>query len=357
MTTSSSSAAVTAVPTAPNAVMTAAIDRVASGEDLTAQESADVLDQIMQGASSDAETAGFLIALRTKGETASELAGLARSMRSHALQVTTGRSDLVDTAGTGGGSPTFNVSTTAAFVACGAGCAVAKHGNRSNTSKSGSADLLEALGAAIELQPEAVAALIEEVGFGFMFAPIYHRAMKYVVPVRKALAVRTAFNFLGPLTNPAGASRQLIGVSDPDVQETLAQALAELGTEHSMIVHGMDRLDELSASHTTRVAEIRGDQVSTHEVTPEDLGLQTVEAGRFSAGTPEENAQTTRTVLTGGDGPDRTLTVINAAAAIYVGGRAASLAEGVQLATQSIDSGAAHDKLEAFVQRSRELGS
>lgn len=343
--------------TSPNPVMTAAIDRVASGEDLAADDAAAVLDQIMSGNAGEVETAGFLIALRTKGETASELAGLARSMRAHAMPVHTDRHDLVDTAGTGGGTPTFNVSTTAAFVACGAGCAVAKHGNRSNTSKSGSADLLEALGAKIELQPDAVAALIEEVGFGFMFAPVYHRAMKYVVPVRKQLAVRTAFNFLGPLTNPAGASHQLIGVSDPDFQDTLASALAELGTEHSMVVHGMDRLDELSATHATRVTEVRGTVVTSHEVTPEELGLETVEPGRFSAGTPEENAQTTRRVLSGGDGPDRTLTIINAAAAIYVGGKAESLAEGVQKATQSIDNGAASDKLDAFVKRSQELGS
>ncbi|MFY9264524.1 MAG: anthranilate phosphoribosyltransferase [Solirubrobacterales bacterium] len=337
--------------------MTAAIDRVADRENLTADEAADVLDQIMRGAVSDAETAGFLIALRTKGETPAELAGLARTMRGHALRVNTGRDDLVDTAGTGGGTPTFNVSTTAAFVACGAGCAIAKHGNRSNTSQSGSADLLEALGAKIELQPEAVAQLIDEVGFGFMFAPIYHRAMKYVVPVRRALAVRTAFNLLGPLTNPAGASHQLIGVADPDVQQTLAETLALLGTGHSMIVHGIDRLDELSASHATRVTEVRGDRIDTHEVTPEDLGLQRVEPGRFSAGTPEENARTTRAVLDGGSGPDRSLTIINAAAAIYVGGRAATLAEGVRLAAQSIDSGAARDKLETFVKRSRQLGS
>lgn len=343
-------------PPAPNPVMTAAIEHVSSGRDLTADRAAAVLDEIMGGRAGQVETAGFLIALRTKGETPTEIAGLARSMRAHALSVSCNRDDLVDTAGTGGGAPTFNVSTTAAFVACGAGCAVAKHGNRSSTSMSGSADLLEALGANIELSPPAVATLIDEIGFGFMFAPRYHSAMKYVAPVRKALAVRTVFNFLGPLTNPAGASRQLIGVSDPAFQDTIANALAELGSEHSLVVHGMDRLDELSATHATRVTEVRDGRVRSHEVTPEELGLETVEPGRFSAGTPEENARTTRRVLSGDDGPDRTLTIINAAAAIYVGGRAATLAEGVQLASQSIDEGAASDKLEAFVERSRELG-
>lgn len=342
-------------PIPPNDTVAEAIDLVASGQDLPAQTTAAVLDEIMSGRVGEAQTAGFLVALRTKGETAAELAGLARTMRSHALAVSTGRHDLVDTAGTGGGTPTFNVSTTAAFVACGAGCAVAKHGNRSATSRSGSADLLEALGAAIELEPAAVATLIDEIGFGFMFAPKYHAAMRYVVPVRKALAVRTAFNFLGPLTNPAGADHQLIGVSDPHFQEVVARALAELGTGHSMVVHGMDRLDELSATHTTLVTEIRGSEVETHEVTPEDLGLTTVEPGRFSAGTPQQNAETTRAILGGADGPDRTLTIINAAAAIYVGGKAVSLAEGVQKATQSIDSGAARDKLEQFVERSQLL--
>lgn len=344
-----------AEPQVPNPILTDAIDRAASGEDLTVEAASEVLDQIMSGRVGEAQTAGFLVALRTKGETAEELAGLARAMRAHALPVNTGRDDLVDTAGTGGGTPTFNVSTTAAFVACGAGCAVAKHGNRSNTSKSGSADLLEALGARIELQPDAVAALIDEVGFGFMFAPVYHAAMRFVVPVRKALAVRTAFNFLGPLTNPAGAGHQLIGVSDPDFQDVVARALAQLGTQHSMVVHGMDKLDELSATHTTRVTEIRGSEIEVHEVTPEDLGLTSVEPGQFSAGTPEENAATTRAVLGGAAGPDRTLTIINAAAAIYVGGKADSLASAVQLAEQSLDSGAARDKLEAFVQRSNEL--
>lgn len=345
----------TAEPQIPNRILTDAIDRVASGEDLTAETSSEVLDEIMSGRVGDAQTAGFLIALRTKGETAAELAGLARAMRSHALPVNTGRDDLVDTAGTGGGIATFNVSTTAAFVACGAGCAVAKHGNRSNTSKSGSADLLEALGANIELPPDSVATLIDEVGFGFMFAPVYHAAMRFVVPVRKALAVRTAFNFLGPLTNPAGAGHQLIGVSDPNFQDVVARALAELGTQHSMVVHGMDRLDELSATHTTRVTEIRGSEIDVHEVTPEDLGLTSVEPGQFSVGSPAENAATTRAVLDGAAGPDRTLTIINAAAAIYVGEKADSLANAVQLAEQSLDSGAARDKLEAFIQRSNEL--
>src|SRR3954451_5320165 len=217
----------------PNTVVTEAIDRVASGEDLSADDASRVLREVMSGNASEAETAGFLIALRTKGETVAEIAGLARTMRELAVKVEA-VGDLVDTAGTGGGRPTFNVSTTAAFIAAGAGCRVAKHGNRSATGRCGSADVLEALGARIDLAPQAVAECIAEVGFGCMFAPNHHSAMRHVVPVRKELGVRTIFNFLGPLTNPAGATRQLIGVSDPAFLDTLAGALARLGAAKAL---------------------------------------------------------------------------------------------------------------------------
>lgn len=358
MTESQPSASQAAAPPTggPNPVLTGAIDRVASGHDLSAQEAATVLDQIMTGAASESETAGFLVGLRTKGETPAELAGCARAMRSHATPVTAARGDLVDTAGTGGGEPTFNVSTTAAFVAAGAGCAVAKHGNRSATSLCGSADLLEALGAKIQLAPAAVATLIDEVGFGFMFAPTYHAAMRYVVPVRKALAVRTVFNFLGPLTNPAGARRQLIGVADPAFLETVAHALAELDAEHALVVNGEGRFDELSSGGVSRVLEVRGGDVRERQVGPADLGIESTEGHVFTAGTPEQNAEITRRVLAGEGGPERSLVLANAAAAIYVGGRAATLPEGVSLAAQAIDSGAARAALEGFVARSRDLG-
>lgn len=342
--------------TGPNPAMTAAIDRVASGHDLSAAEAADVLDQIMTGAASDAETAGFLIGLRAKGETPGEIAGLARSMRSHATPVSPTRGDLVDTAGTGGGEPTFNVSTTAAFVAAGAGCAVAKHGNRSATSLCGSADVLEALGANIQLAPAAVATLIDEVGFGFMFAPAYHAAMRFVVPVRKALAVSTVFNFLGPLTNPAGATRQLVGVADPTMLESLGIALAELGTEHALVVNGEGRFDEISAGGASRVCEVRGGEVTEREITPAELGVDAVDSAAFAAGTPEQNAEIARRVLAGEQGPERSLVIVNAAAAIYVAGQAESLPAGATAAAAAIDSGAARDKLEVFVARSNELG-
>src|SRR2546421_1526224 len=232
----------------PNAVLTAAIDRIASGTDLSSDEAAEVLGEIMTGNASEAQAAGFLIALRTKGETVDELIGLARTMRELAVGVAVARDDLLDTAGTGGGRPTFNISTTAAFVAAGAGCVVAKHGNRSATGRSGSADVLEALGARIDLEPAAVAECIQSIGFGFMFAPHHHQAMRHVVPVRKELAVRTIFNFLGPLTNPAGATRQLIGVSDPSYLEIVAAALGELGGSVGLVVSSADGLDEISVS-------------------------------------------------------------------------------------------------------------
>ena len=229
----------------PNPVITKAIDRLMSRQDLSVEDIAAVLAEIMDGNASEVETAGVLVALRTKGETEEEIEGLARTMRRFATPVDAGRGDLVDTAGTGGGRPTFNVSTTAALIAAGAGCAVAKHGNRSATGLSGSADLLEALGVRIDLRPDAVAQCIREVGFGFMFAPAHHSATRYVVPVRKELAVRTIFNFLGPLTNPAGATRQVIGVSDPAFLETIAGALVRLGAERALVVSSTDGLDEL----------------------------------------------------------------------------------------------------------------
>jgi anthranilate phosphoribosyltransferase len=335
-----------------NPVLTTAIDRVAAGEDLSADEAARVLREVMEGGASEAETAGFLMALRTKGETVQEIAGLAATMRELALPVDAG-GDLVDTAGTGGGRPTFNVSTTAAFVAAGAGCRVAKHGNRSATSQCGSADVLEALGARIDLEPQEVARCIDAVGFGFMFAPRHHTAMRHVVPVRKALGVRTIFNFLGPLTNPAGARRQVIGVSDPAKIETMAGALGELGTDRALVVSSADGLDEFSVSGATRVVELKDGRLSTYEVMPEEVGLERATDGAVGAGTPDENARVLRGVLAGEQGTERALAVMNAAAAIYVGGQAGSLREGVERAEESIDSGAAASKLEGYLEFAR----
>src|SRR5580704_15747137 len=254
-------------------LLTRSIDALASGDDLSLDEAAAVLDEIMSGNASEIQIAAFLIALRCKGETVEELAGLARTMRARAARVTVDRDDMLDTAGTGGGRRTFNVSTTAALIAAGAGCTVAKHGNRSATGLSGSADVLEALGARIDLVPDAVARCIDEVGFGFMFAPAHHQATRYVIPVRRQLAVRTIFNFLGPLTNPAGATRQLIGVSDATYIETMAGALALLGTKHSLLVASEDGLDELSISAPTHVIEVLDGELRRFSVTPEEVSL------------------------------------------------------------------------------------
>lgn len=339
----------------PNEIVTRAIDAVCAGDHLTADHAAAVLAEIMEGRSSGVQTAAFLIALRAKGETVPELVGLARTMRSLAAPVSTSRTDLVDTAGTGGGPSTFNVSTTAALVAAAAGCAVAKHGNRSYTSKCGAADLLEALGVNIELEPEQVGRCIDEVGFGFMFAPRHHKAMAHVVPVRKQLGVRTIFNFLGPLTNPAGAPRQLLGVSDRHYQETIAEALLGLGSVRAMVVSADDGVDEISISARTRVIEVADGRTAEHFVEPGDFGFAEAEPEYVAGGTPEENAAATRAVLGGEAGPRRHLVLLNAGAAIYVGGNAESLAEGVEKGTVAVDSGASRELLDRLVATTAEL--
>jgi anthranilate phosphoribosyltransferase len=333
----------------PNDVVSRAIDAVCAGENLTADHSSTVLAEIMEGRTEPIQTGAFLIALRAKGETVSELVGLARTMRSLADSVHTSRPDLVDTAGTGGGPTTFNISTTAALVAAGAGCAIAKHGNRSATSKSGSADLLEALGVSIELGPEEVARCIEEVGFGFMFAPRHHSATSHVRPAREGLGVRTVFNFLGPLTNPAGATRQLVGVADRKYQETIAEALIGLGVQRALVVSAEDGMDELALSARTRVIEVFDGRTAEWFVEPGQFGLAPLETAAIAGGTPAENAATTRAVLAGEPGPRRDVVLLNAAAAIYVGGLAADLEEGVAKAAAAIDSGAATNVLDRLI--------
>lgn len=339
----------------PHDVLTRAIDALASGRDLSADETASVLEVVMAGDATEPQIAAFLIALRTKGETEEELAGLARTMRALATPVRTARSDLIDTCGTGGGRRTFNVSTTAALIAAGAGCAVAKHGNRSATSLSGSADVLEALGARIDLDPAAVGACIDEVGFGFLFAPAHHQATRYVIPVRKELAVRTVFNLLGPLTNPAGARRQVIGVSDADYLDRMAGALARLGVDRALLVSSQDGLDEMSTSGATRVVEVEGTQRRAYTLEPADVGLPAAAFEEVAGGTPVENAAVTRAILAGEPGPPRDIAVLNAGAAIYAGGRAGSLAEGVARAQEAVDAGAAARTLDRYVELSHRL--
>jgi anthranilate phosphoribosyltransferase len=311
-------------------LLTRSVDELANGRDLSAEQTADVLAEIMSGNASEIQIAAFLIALRTKGETVEELAGLARTMRRFAVGVTVSRDRLLDTAGTGGGRRTFNVSTTAALIAAGAGCTVAKHGNRS------------------------------EVGFGFMFAPAHHQATRYVIPVRRELAVRTIFNFLGPLTNPAGAPRQLIGVSDAAYLEKMAGALVILGTEHALLVSSHDGLDELSISAPTRVVEVRDGEISTYDVAPAEVGLTVAPAESVPGGDPAQNAETARRIFAGETGPTRPardLAVLNAAAAIYAAGGAKSLREGVEVAEAALDSGAAAAALERFVAATQRLAA
>jgi anthranilate phosphoribosyltransferase len=340
-----------------NEVVTRAIDAVCAGDHLTADHAAAVLAEIMEGRTGEVQTAAFLIALRAKGETVPELVGLARTMRALATPVESRREDLVDTAGTGGGPSTFNVSTTAALVAAAAGCAVAKHGNRSNTSRSGSADLLEALGVNIELRPERVGRCIDEAGFGFMFAPRHHTAMAHVVPVRKELGVRTIFNFLGPLTNPAGARRQLLGVSDRHYQETIAEALVGLGSDRALVVTAEDGVDELSVSARTRVIEVADGGTEEWFVEPGEFGLGEAELEQVAGGSPEENAVASRAVLEGEGGPRRDLVLLNAGAAIYVGGVVGSLAEGVERAAAAVDSGDAGELLRRLIATTAALGN
>jgi anthranilate phosphoribosyltransferase len=341
----------------PNDIVSRAIDAVCAGDHLTTDHAAAVLAEIMEGRTDEVQAGAFLIALRAKGETVPELVGLARTMRSLAAAVETSREDLVDTAGTGGGPSTFNVSTTAALVAAGAGCAIAKHGNRSSTSRCGSADLLEALGVNIELDPAQVGRCLDEVGFGFMFAPRHHAAMAHVIPVRKALGVRTIFNFLGPLTNPAGAERQLLGVADRHYQETIAEALVGLGSVRALVVAADDGVDELSIAARTRVIEVAEAHTREWFVEPGEFGLRTAELEHVAGGEPEENAAASRAVLGGEGGPRRDMVVLNAGAAIYAGGLAGNLGEGVEKAAAAIDSGAAQELLDRLVATTAHLAS
>ncbi len=333
----------------PNEIITRAIDAVCDGRHLTADHASTVLAEIMGGRAGEVQTGAFLVALRAKGETVPELIGLARTMRSLATPVRCDRDDLIDTAGSGGGPSTFNVSTAAALIAAGAGCAVAKHGNRSSTSRSGSADLLEALGVPIGLSPEQVGESIAATGFGFMFAPAHHAAMKHVVPTRRELAVRTIFNFLGPLTNPAGARRQLVGISDRRYQETIAEALAGLGCERALVVNGDDGLDEISIAERTRVIEVRDGGTEEWFVEPGDAGIEPAPLSEVAGGEPADNARVVAAILAGEEGPAADIAVLNAGAAILVGGGADDLAAGVGRAREAIASGAARRVLEGLV--------
>lgn len=326
------------------------ISRLVEGEDLSDDESRQAMSIIMSGEASEAQIAGFLVALRMKGETVEEITGCARAMREAATHVDPQGLPVVDTCGTGGDRKgTFNISTAAALVTAGAGVPVAKHGNRSVSSGSGSADVLETLGVNIEAPPEVAGRCLREAGIGFLFAPVLHKAMKYAIGPRRQLAVRTVFNILGPLTNPAGAPRQLLGLFSEEMLEKIAGVLQRLGTEKSMVVHSADGLDELSTCEESIAAEVTPEQITVRRINAEELGIPRAEMGDLLVEGPQESAAVLRSILGGEGGPKRDIVLLNAAAAIYVGGRAQSLEEGIDLAAQSIDSGKAAEALQKLI--------
>ncbi|MCD5391034.1 anthranilate phosphoribosyltransferase [candidate division NPL-UPA2 bacterium] len=328
-----------------------AISKVIDQKDLTEGEATGVMNEIMGGEATPAQIACFLTALRLKGETVEEITGSARVMREKVTPVKTRQEMLVDTCGTGGdGLHTFNISTTAAFVVAGAGLAVAKHGNRSVSSRCGSADLLKAFGVNIEAGVEKVEECLEKVGIGFLFAPLLHGAMKYAIGPRREIGIRTIFNILGPLTNPAGAQAQVLGVYAGQLTETLAGVLKNLGSRHAFVVHGMDGLDEITLTAETKVSELVGGEVRNYHIKPEEFGLKRCRMEDLKGGDTGENVEITRGVLEGQAGHRREIVLLNASAAIVAGGKARDLSEGVEKAAQSIDSGKALEKLEKLIQ-------
>ncbi len=327
-----------------------ALQKLAEGNSLTELEAETVMGEIMDGAASPAQIAGYLMGLRMKGETVDEIAGSVQAMRTRAKKIQVADAQVVDTCGTGGdGAHTFNISTTAAFVVAGSGLAVAKHGNRSVSSKCGSADVLAALGVRIELPPERVADCVNEVGIGFLFAPLYHSAMKHCALPRQELGIRTLLNILGPLTNPAGARLQVVGVFAAGLTELLAQVLLRLGAQHCFVVHGMDGLDEITLTDRTRISEGKGGVVSSYVLDPSEFGLQRVNPKEFLGGSPADNALMLRDILRGRKGPKRDLVCLNAAPALVAGRKAKTLQEGFQLAQRTIETGAAMDKLDTLI--------
>jgi anthranilate phosphoribosyltransferase len=328
--------------------------RVLDRHDLSRAEAREAMQEIMRGDATQAQIAGFLVALRAKGETADEIAGCAEAMREHALPVRPRRDDLVDTAGTGGdGKATLNISTAAALVAAAAGAGVAKHGNRAASSQTGSADVLEALGFVLDLEPDRIARSIDELGFGFMFAQAHHPAMRHAAPVRRELGTRTVFNVLGPLTNPARARAQVVGVYSPDLVRPVAEALAQLGARRAFVVHGAGGIDELSPLGPNRVCEVVDGGVRERTIEPRELGIEPCALEELRGGTPDENAAAIRRIFAGERGGARDAVLLNAAGAIAAGGHAEDLREGLQAAREALDSGRAAARLDQLVEFSR----
>lgn len=335
------------------------LDRLTTGRDISRQEAHDAMSEVMAGRADPAQIAAFLVALRMKGETVEEMTGLVEAFREAAVPVPLQKRDhLIDIVGTGGDrSNTFNISTTAAFVAAGAGATVAKHGNRAASSRCGSADVLEGLGMVIDLPPEQMAVLVEEERFGFFFAPNYHPAMRHAVPVRKALGIPTVMNVLGPLSNPARVQRYAVGVADQAMAERMIRVLGSLGAESAFVVHGEDGLDEVTTTGPTYILRLRDGEVTHAEFTPEDFGIERAEATDLQGGDVEENVSIVRDILAGKPGPRRDAAVVNASVGIVAAGLAVGFVEGVEAACESIDSGSAAAVLEGVVERSRQFGS
>ncbi len=333
-----------------------AIAKLIEKESLNSAEAEAVMQEIMLGEATPSQISAFLTGLRMKGETAEEIAGCARAMRAHATKVVTKQNPLMDTCGTGGdGLSTFNISTVVAFVIAGAGVAVAKHGNRSVSSRCGSADVLETLGVRIDLGPDEIGRCLDETGIGFLFAPRLHPAMKYALTPRQEIGIRTIFNVLGPLTNPASASIQLLGVYDPRLTETMAQVLGLLGSYHALVVHGADGLDELSTTGINKVTQLHNGKITTYYLDPQELGLPSAELAQLKGGLPEENAKIMRALLRGEKGAKRDIVLLNAAAGLLTAEKAADFKEALSLAAESIDSGGALNKLEQLIHLSQSL--
>lgn len=330
-----------------------AISRLVEGGSLTTDEAAQVMNEIMEGEVTPAQFGAFVTALRLKGETVEEIAGFVKTMRAKAIPVLT-KEPVVDVVGTGGdGKNTFNISTAAAFVVAGAGQKVAKHGNRAASSKCGAADVLEALGVKFDLGPEEVQKCVEEVGIGFMFAPAFHPAMKYAGPPRREIGIRTVFNIIGPLTNPAGAKTYLLGVADTSLVEKLALVLQSLDCDHALVVHGEDGLDEISTTGKSRVCELKDGKIHTYTIEPGDFGLIKASLNDLKGGDAAENAALLKDILNGKKGPQRDVVVLNAAAALVASNKVKSVEEGIKMAIDSIDKGQAMDKLKRLVEFSQ----
>lgn len=333
------------------------LSHIIQGNDLSEAQMSQMITEIFSGKITDAQIGAFMASLATKGETFEELAGAARAMRRKALRIQASSATIVDTCGTGGdGAQTFNISTTTAFVVAGCGVTVAKHGNRSVSSRCGSADLLEALGVKLDTDPEIVEEAVHDIGIGFLFAPIYHSAMRHAAKARKDIGLRSIFNMLGPLTNPAGANCQLLGVYAPELTEMFAHALQLLGTKRAFVVHGHDGLDEISVCAPTRMSELKDGLVQTYDVFPEQFFSERADSTELLGGNPEENASITRKILHGEKGPKRNIVLLNAAAALVAAGRAEDFHEGVRLAKIAIDEGASYEKMEALVRFTQENG-